>query len=246
MPKRNPMKVRTKLAFFLLAVIATFIAGLVAFKVHDHKRFRAATAARQEERRWSFDEFLRHRGESLETFANYFSCMDDLVAALARNDRSWSDTNLNEDTLKIYRAHAVWVYNSDGALVLTRNILYTDAVPEVPLPPGAIERLFDERRVCHFYAESPLGLMEVRGATVHPSKDAARVTAPRGYFFAGRLWTNEDMKEISSFTGNNVRLVAPSAAREKTLLDPQTGAVSFFRPLPGADATPIAMLAVRS
>jgi signal transduction histidine kinase/CheY-like chemotaxis protein len=240
------MKVRTKLAVFLFAVIATFVAGLVAIKSHDHKRFRAATEAREQERRWSFDEFLRHRGESLETFANYFSCLDDLVAALARNDRTWAETNLNEDTLKIYRAHAVWVYNSEGALVITRNILYTDAVPEVPMPPGTIKELFANQRVCQFYAQSPLGLMEVCGATVHPSKDAARASPPRGYFFAGRLWTNEDVKEISLFTGNAVRVISPAAVGKETLVDPHTGAVSFSRALPGWDKRPVGMLAVRS
>jgi signal transduction histidine kinase len=240
------MKVRTKIALLLFAVIAIFVAGLLAFKDYDRRRFRQAMNARESERQRSFDEFTRHRGQSLEMFTDYASCLDALVMAIEHGDLRGAESNLSEETLKVYRAHVVWVNDRNGKLIFTRNILYSDALSTVPLPSGGLAAVLGKQRLCHFFARTPLGLMEVRGATVHPSADSARATEPRGYFFAGRLWSNEDVREMAMLTSNDIRLLPANGDTGDSKADARTGSVTFSRSLPGWDSRPVAVVAVRS
>ena len=239
------MKVRTKIALLLFLVVATFVAGLTAVKISDRKRFREVAAAREEERQRSFDEFVRHWTEPLATFVKEFTTWDQMGEAIARVNPEWISANLHDHTLNSYKAHVIWAYRPDYTLAFTRNTVSTDAFAEVPLPPGTLPRLFEKERFCHFFTRTPLGWMEIRGATVHPSRDSARATPPQGALFAGRLWTNEDLREMSLFTGNIVRIVTPSEVSDPAGQE-GIAVATFARPLPGWNETPIAMLLVRS
>ena len=237
------MKVRTKLALLLLALIAIFLGGLIALKAYDRGTFEAATSARQEQLIRSFDKFLQRWSESLKIFTNDFSCRDDVVAATTSNGQAWAEANLAPDTLATYRADAVWGYGKDGARVFAKNNLYSDGLQDVPLPPGAMPQLLDQARTCHFFAWTELGLMEIRGATIHPSTDSARRTPPAGYLLAARLWNSEDVRDMSRFTGNDIRIETGDAANPPARKH-GSPVVSFSRVLPGWDGKPLAALAV--
>jgi hypothetical protein len=68
------------------------------------------------------------------------------------------------------------------------------------------ERL-DSARQIHYYADTPAGVLEVRGATIHNTPDVDRRGDPQGYFFAGRLWDDEAVKRLEPLTGFKVRLL---------------------------------------
>jgi len=241
------MKVRTKIALLLFIVVAIFVGGLIAVKAHDRERFREVVAAHAAERQRSFDAYVEHAGESLATFVKYFSTWDEMVSAIAQENPAWVDGNLGEHTLNSYRAHFAWAYRSDGSLAFTRKVIDCDGLGDVPLPPGALPRLFEKASFCRFFALTPVGTMEICGTTVHPSRDNSRAGPHRGYFFAGRLWSNQDLKEMGLSTGDELRIVSLKnlAAAEPESGEP-SGTVKFSRPLRGWDGLPIAALAVRN
>ncbi|HEX8295329.1 MAG TPA: ATP-binding protein [Chthoniobacteraceae bacterium] len=237
------MKVRTKLALLLAAVVATFVLGLIAVKAYDRRGFREVAAAREQERQLSFDQFVRHWSEPLETFATYFSAWDEMVGAIQQPHAPWIEANLHNHTLASYRSCTVWAYRPDGVRAFSRNLFYSDVLAELPLTPEALRAVMRQPR-SHFFVQMQLGLMEIRGTSVHPSKDSERATAPRGYFFAGRLWTRRDLEEMALFTGNTVHLV--NAGEQPPPLASSIDAVTFSRPLPGWDGQPVATLLVRN
>src|SRR3712207_8620725 len=49
------------------------------------------------------------------------------------------------------------------------------------------------------------GIMEIRGGTIHRSKDFKRATPPSGYFFAGRQWDKRVLQDMGFYTGNQDR-----------------------------------------
>jgi signal transduction histidine kinase/CheY-like chemotaxis protein len=240
------MNVRTKLGLLLFAVVATFIAGLTGVKLYDGIQFRRVTAARAEERERSFDEFLHHWSEPLQIFVKYFGIWDDLVTAIERSDAKWAHTNMGESTLVSYRAHAVWAYKKDGTLAFTRNLLYSDSIPDVPLPAGMIPQLLDATGGCHFFAKTALGIMEIRGTTVRPSREAAAPAQPRGYFFAGRLWSNSELKEMSLFTGNKIEINVPPKPLAASSDEGGGAVITFTRMLPDWTGAALATLTVRN
>ncbi|HEV7401669.1 MAG TPA: CHASE4 domain-containing protein, partial [Chthoniobacteraceae bacterium] len=240
------MKVRTKLGLLLFLVVATFIAGLIGIRTYDRYKFREIAAARQEERRGSFDDVIRYWREPLEIFIQSYSVWDDTVAAIQKNTPGWSDANLGDTVLTSYRAHAVWAYHADGTPAFTRNLLYSDKLAEAPLPPGAMRPLLDQAHRVHFFAETPVGLMEIEGATVHGSRDGARTEPPSGYLFVGRLWSSAEIDDIALFTGNKIELVPPDGPVPVHPHPARNSVVSFRYNLPGWDGRPLAVLAVRN
>jgi signal transduction histidine kinase/CheY-like chemotaxis protein len=240
------LKVRTKLGLLLFVVVATFIAGLIGISAYDHYKFHEIAVAREEERRGSFDDVIRYWREPLEIFVQYYSVWDDMVAAIQKPTPGWSDGNLSDTVLTSYRAHAVWAYHPDATIAFTRNLLYSDKLSEVPLPPGAMRQLLDQAHRIHFFAETPVGLMEIEGATVHGSRDSARAEPPSGYLFVGRLWSNAEIGDIALFTGNKIQLVPPDSAAPAPRLPARNSVVSFRYNLPGWDGRPLAVLDVRN
>ena len=239
------MKVRTKIALLLLTVVGVFVAGLVGIKMHDQRKFVEILGEYDQARQKSFDAFIQRWTQSIEVLANDYSCWDAMVAAIAQGDRKWAEENLGDAALAMPRANAIWVYTRDRQLFYSHNNLYSDALIDVPLPREQIGMLLDEKKLCHFFAVSPLGLFEIRGATIHPSRDSARVTPQQGYLFVGHFWSHEDLKDVSLLTGHNVDIVPASESGRKSG-DERIGVVTFSRQLPGWNGDPLAKFVVRN
>ena len=103
------MKVQTKITLLLLLVVATFMAGLWAFRIYDRQKFAGIAAEREKERKETFEEFLKHHGEPLQTLSEYVTQWDQMVQAIATDDKNWFEENVNTETLAGYRASAIWI-----------------------------------------------------------------------------------------------------------------------------------------
>ena len=240
------MKVQTKLILLLVAVVATFLGGLWAFRLYEHHKFRQIAEERFSERNRSFEEFLDYHGQSLKTLVLDSTTWDQMVDAIQRGDDAWFEENVGDAALDSYHANAAWVYRNDGTRLRRFNNLSADGIDDVPVPREAFPQLFAKEPLCHFFARTPQGIMEIRGGTVHPSKDSDRTTPAQGYFFAGRLWNKPVLQEMSMFTGNEISLVAPPPRVEENLNDEQNGLIAFSRTLQTWNGKPLAQLLVRN
>src|SRR5438105_10059734 len=107
------MKVQTKLILLLTLIVLAFVSAIVAAKFFENAKFERINAARAGERTKSFDEFLQRHGEPLETLVNDQSAWDQLVRALAMQDRDWIAANLGDSPLTAYHANAIWIFKRD-------------------------------------------------------------------------------------------------------------------------------------
>ncbi len=239
------MKVQTKITLLLVVVVATFLGGLATFNAYDHLKFRHIADARFAERNRSFEEFISYQGQPLNTLTEDLTCWDQMVAALRANDAQWFVENV-DSALDSFRANAVWIYRPDGGAVHRVSNLNADGFIDFPVPANVFPKIFATKPRTHFFVKVPQGIMEVRGGTVHPSKDAARKTAPAGFFFAGKLWNKPALDEMSMFTGNHVSLVFPISRAGENYNDEQHGEMAFSRSLSTWDGQPLAQLVVRN
>ncbi|MDD5618323.1 MAG: ATP-binding protein, partial [Candidatus Omnitrophica bacterium] len=67
-------------------------------------------------------------------------------------------------------------------------------------------KIFSEKRFCHFFINSKAGLLEIRGSTIHSGSDPERKGSYRGYFFAARLWGKEYVAELSELVGGDIQI----------------------------------------
>ncbi|MGI8819820.1 MAG: ATP-binding protein [Chthoniobacterales bacterium] len=240
------MKVQTKITLLLVLVVATFLAGLAAFRAYDWLKFRRIAEERFQERNRSFEDFLRYHGDGLNTLALDYSAWDQMVDAIGAHDHQWFEENVSYATLDSFHANAVWIYGPDGSLAHQANNLNTADLTQVPVPRESLAAIFAEQPLPHFFVKLPQGVMEIRAATIHRSKDFTRQTPPSGYFFAGRLWSKPTLQEMSMFTGNEVTIVPPAVKAGENTNDEQDGLIAFSRPLNSWDGKPVAQLVVRN
>ena len=240
------MRVQTKITLLLAVVVTAFVAGALGFRTYDRFKFHRIAKQRVAERNRSFDEFLERNGEPLQTLVEDSTCLDRIVQALSTNDYQWCSDNLNDAELGAYHANALWIYHPDGTLFYDRTNLNASHPDALPISSDQFPRIFANEPLRHFFVELPEGLMELRGGTIHPSKDFQRKSRPRGYFFAGRLWNKPTLKEMSIFTGNEINLAPLADQPKETIRRDQPDSVSFERVLESWDGRPLARLIIRN
>src|SRR6185436_17222333 len=97
------MKVQTKILLLLFLIVLTFVSGLIAIRFTSAERLRTIAVARAEERSRLFDQFIEERGDRLKVLVEDSTNWDDLVRAIAKDDRAWADATINENTLATYQ-----------------------------------------------------------------------------------------------------------------------------------------------
>lgn len=240
------MKVQTKILLLLILLVLSFISALALMRLFAERRLEAIADESAAERNRVFDEFLVERGDRLRAIVDDSTNWDDLVRALKANDQAWADTAISLETLATRDVNAVWIYKPDLTLFHSKNNRYAESLRQAPIPPEALQRLLTTREVAHFFVNTPKGWMELRGGTIHPSRDRFRETAPQGYFLAGSFWIDENIRQMSAFTGYSIRVVPA----EKAVTDPKSaeeqGLITLRRTFPGWDGRPVAKLQVKS
>jgi signal transduction histidine kinase/CheY-like chemotaxis protein len=240
------MRVQTKITLLLALVVMAFLGGLFAFRLYDRAKSRAIAQQRLHERRESFEKFLDHNGAAHKALVEDYSCWDQMVDAVAKNDAHWLTENINRSTLDSFHIQAIWIFRADGTPIYPLTYADFADLERLPIARSELGRIFAQGPLAHFFLNSPYGLMEIRAATIHPSKDFVRATPARGFIFAGRLWNPPTLDEMSIFTGNRIRLTPVSETPRTLGVDARDGAVTFVRPLQGWDGQPIAELLVRN
>ena len=246
------MKVQTKITLLLVSVVAIFLAGLASIRFYEKLNFRRIAASRFEERNRSFDNFLASYGLPLKTLTEDSTCLDQLVQSVARNDRVWCTQYFSDGMLAGFRANAVWVFAQDGRLVFQHDNLRAQSPATLPVPAEAFHEIFAHEPLRHFFVKVPLGLMEIRAGTVHPSQDFRRESPAYGYFFAGRLWSRREpgstmhdsvIGEMSLFTNNEIHF-ASTPPEMGELSGKTNGVIVFARTLTDWKGAPVARLII--
>ncbi|MEI8345533.1 MAG: PAS domain S-box protein, partial [Candidatus Omnitrophota bacterium] len=108
----------------------------------------------------------------------------------------------------------------------------------------SLPQLFARGPLVHFFTRCSEGIMEIRGATVHPSADLNRQSAALGYFFVGRVWTDRVAGELSRLIDGRVSLVPPQFDEVRPAFDFQKGKMLFHILLRDEVAHPLAAVRV--
>jgi len=233
------MKVTTRLALFILVVTVAFMAGLTVIRWLETERVNSLFADREREENLNFDKLRELKGLPLKTMAYDYTFWDEMVAFVSRPNKKWATQNI-EVSLGTFKVNAAWVLKPDHTLVYSVNNLEEKSLKEIPWPREAFKSIFAKDFSPHFFITTSRGLLEVRGAPIQPSADAARKTPPQGYFFVAKLWDREYIKEINDLIGGELNLI-PYAENMKTTerSDLGTGKIAFSRLLSGWDGKPL-------
>ena len=232
------MKIQLKLIFLFILLVLIFTSVLALQRYSEKQRVILLFQESKREKELVFDKLLELKGKSLYDYSYDYTYWDEMVGLInGEIDEAWANEMIDL-SLPTYRANVVWIYSTDFSLVYSVNDVSRDKLKEIPLSRKVIDRIFQNENFCHFFLNTSAGLMEIRGATVHPSDDVERLTQPQGYFFAGRLWNKDYIEELSELTEGEI-IVTPVREKVRFLDEPEKGKISLLRVLPAWDNTPI-------
>lgn len=151
---------------------------------------------------------LNLESQPVRTFAASYSWWDELVTATGANDQAWLKANI-DPALRDYQLDAAIVIDSAGRLVHAAGISRDVAQSIVAdLDVTAIRTA----RTAWLRMMVDGGVVDVAGATIHPTADTQRTTEPRGLLIGVRRWSSERMAMIAQLFGGSVDLDLPGGA----------------------------------
>jgi two-component system cell cycle sensor histidine kinase/response regulator CckA len=183
--------------------------------------------------------------QDIEKALNNYTYWDDMVffVTIEQNEK-WAEDNINT-MLTDFSINSIWVYNIDSSLIYSVNNFDGNFLKKNLLPKEAFSKLFKQERFCHFYINTPKGLMDINGATIHPTDDPKRKAPFRGYFFVGRLIDKNYIAELSKLIDGMVELVSVSdMAKSENTQGKKGSVIQFYKMLKGWDSTPLTYLKV--
>jgi len=223
-----------------------FITVLSIIKGYESKREELLLKKNIFEKNTLYDRISRLDGTTLEMFAYDSSNRDDMVDFVNRGS-SEKARRFIKALLPGFNVDAVWVYNNNLKLLYsTKNIAGT-AMKDIKVHPDFFSTLFSRSYFSHFFINTPLGIMEIQSAPIQPASDTERKTKPHGFLFAGRLWTNAYINELSFLTESTIELLP---IQDKTLFkstyDKEKGVLTFSRIRNGWDKKPLIQIRIKS
>lgn len=141
------------------------------------------------------------------------SFWDELVDFTKTKDKSWYE-KFSFSQIDSYEVDYIGIYDLKGELIdesTTSNIKTSDFIPKESLPG------LYKSKLTKFYLKVPDGIVEVFGATIHPSNDPLKNKfKPSGYFFMARLLNKKFFENLGAISSSSVGLVNTNYLTKKT------------------------------
>lgn len=145
---------------------------------------------------------------------------DEFVDFIKTKNLKWFNSSV-ASVIDNYKVEYVCAYDTNGELltkVSTPKIRSLNFIPQ-----GAITKLL-KKKIDKFYLQIPEGIVEVYGATIHPSDDPYKnKTKPAGCFFMVRLLDNEYFANFEKISTSNIEFFKS--------IDKNSKAVYYILPL---------------
>ncbi|TSA28979.1 MAG: PAS domain S-box protein, partial [Bacteroidetes bacterium] len=176
-----------------------------------------------------------------KTLTHDYSYWDEMITFIDKPDYAWAKDNIR-NIIDAYRGNAVWIYNLSGRMIYSvanpdredilnadllgsgiqdpgSSIIVTASEAKQQHPASSIQHQLLEKKMVHFYLRTSAGVMDVNGATVHPTNDPERLTPPRGFFFIGKLLDSAFIRQLETNTRCQAAilyLAPPESGQEET------------------------------
>lgn len=141
------------------------------------------------------------------------TCWDELKDFTKSKDINWFNKYIvsefifyDVDYLGVYDIEGQFIIKTSNAKINTKNFI-----------PKEVIRRLHQLRLMRFYMKIPEGIVEIFGATIHPSNESEKnITKPSGYFFMVRLLDQNYCKNLDNISNSKVSL---SQSNKKQILN---------------------------
>ncbi|BCY28566.1 response regulator [Flavobacterium okayamense] len=179
-------------------------------KVQERQIFKSSNEIYNNE----VNTLLKLNSESYTSISIDVTYWDEFVDFIGTRDLNWFNTSV-ASVLDAYKLEYVGVYTTNGEFIT--KVSTTKINTKEFIPKEAIDKLL-QKKIDKFYLKTPDGIVEVFGATIHPSSDPFKnKTEPAGCFFMVRLLDNEYFADIEKITTSNIKFYKGNEVANKTV-----------------------------
>lgn len=196
MKKRVKVNTYIKLILLISAISTLFLLlflSLYIYTVRQEKEVYNSTLARYDIEINTLFDF----NSKTQIVAIYdITFWDSLVNFINTKDHEWFDSHIVTE-FESYEVDYIGIYNLDYELI---NKISSSKIKSVDFIPKRVMDQLYKSKFKRFYMRVPEGVIEVFGATVHPSDDPKKVKhSPSGYFFMAGFLMKPILKIFKKF-----------------------------------------------
>ena len=130
---------------------------------------------------------------------------NELVQFTKTKDEKWYNQYILSE-FDSYEVDYVGIYGLDKKLI---NKTVSSKIKSFDFIPKEMMSMLYKSKLKRFYIKIPEGIVEVFGATIHPSYDPKKIkTKPSGYFFTARLLDESFMNSLGNISSSKVYLAS--------------------------------------
>jgi signal transduction histidine kinase len=202
------MRTQQKLIIVLsVTLFVSVITTAIVFKMNQQQR-KSLNESYAVQLQKNIRVFVNLNTSTLRQAANDYTFWDEMVEFIRTRDKNWADENI-KTMLSNFKIDAAWIFDT------SRNNFYhetngiSDNLSVFPVSKSIIDSLHKNRFV-HTFVYLDSSLVEIIGATIHPTNDPQRLSEPRGYFFVGRTWNRHYLQLTEQVTETKISIAATS------------------------------------
>lgn len=129
----------------------------------------------------------------------------DLVNFITTKNEDWFNQFIVKE-FDTYEVDYIGIYGLDKQLI---NKVATSNIKTLNFIPKSVFESLYQSKLSRFYIQIPEGIVEVFGATIHPSEDPKKnKTLPSGYFIMARLINGSFLQNLNKISNSKTQLVS--------------------------------------
>lgn len=196
----------------LVSLALLVLVGVLFFYMHEQEKqiFKSSNEIYKRE----INTLLNLNSETYTSLSIDVTYWDEFVNFTKNKDLAWFNTSV-ANVIDTYKLEYICKYDANGEFltkvstskIKTRELIPSEAVLNVL-----------NKKIDRFYLKVPDGVVEVFGATIHPSNDPFKnKTKPAGVFFMVRLLDNEYFADIEKISSSNIKFYTGKETATKTV-----------------------------
>ena len=196
------MTLRKKTFIIIYVCLFLFLASMLIFWEMQSRQNELMIHSSVEQQEIIVKNAVSERSNQLHQIVTDYTNWDDIIVQIKKKDQKWADNNI-ATIINSFNLNSVAVFSKDKQLIYGFGsnpggmVLSADA-------QKTIFKNLQTQGFIHYYSLLPEGILEISGATIHPTLDTARSTKGNGYFLVSKLWDKKFLLSLSALTGSQI------------------------------------------
>lgn len=231
-----------RIIFLITALLLLGISGLYDYRELEHSRVMLLLKDEEAKQRDLLKKIIQFKSAGLNAYTKDYTYWDEMVQFAKTGDTAWAKANI-EASMGTYEADYIWVFDNNFSRSYFYGFENSHLIEPGILTKDMLVKLTTSKRLFHFFIQTDSVIIEISGATIHPTLDPNRLTDPMGYFVVGRLWSKKLLNEFSGLTGSNIQLMnIRNKDNNKSIINDNEYIIKSFLPLKSFDENDIALV----